>query len=105
MNKPLNLPQALLLLGLLALPVSQLHAQPPQSKEDHDKLFQSIASLDAEMFGAYNKCDLEKLGTFFTEDLEFYHDQTGLSRGRQALVDAVKQNICGKVRRELVEGT
>lgn len=105
MKKSLNLRRALLLLGLLALPVSRLSAQPPQSKEAHDELFRTIASLDAEMFGAYNRCDLEKLGTFFTADLEFYHDQTGLSRGRQALVDAVKQNICGKVRRELVEGT
>jgi hypothetical protein len=105
MTKPLNLRKALLLLCLLALPVARLNAQPPQTKEEHDKLFQTIASLDAEMFGAYNKCDLEKLGTFFTEDLEFYHDQTGLDRGRQSLVDAVKKNICGKVRRELVEGT
>lgn len=105
MKKPMNLPKALLLLGLLSLPVAQLHAQPPQSKEDHDKLLRTISSLDAEMFDAYNKCDLEKLASFFTEDLEFYHDQTGLSRGRQALVDAVKQNICGKVRRELLEGT
>ncbi|MES1242698.1 MAG: nuclear transport factor 2 family protein [Acidobacteriota bacterium] len=105
MKKHLDLPKALLFFCLLALPVIRLHAQPPQSKEEHDKLFQTISSLDAEMFGAYNTCDLEKLGTFFTEDLEFYHDQTGLDRGRQSLVDAVKKNICGKVRRELIEGT
>ena len=97
--------KALLLLCLFALPVAPLHAQPPQSKEEHDALFRTISSLDAEMFDAYNKCDLKKLSSFFTEDLEFYHDQTGLSRGRQALVDAVKQNICGKVRRDLVAGT
>jgi ketosteroid isomerase-like protein len=95
----------LLILPLLAASMTQAHAQPPQSKEDHDKLFQTIEALDAQLFDAYNKCDLEKLGSFFTEDLEFYHDQTGLSRGRQALVDAVKQNICGKVRRDLVKGT
>lgn len=105
MTKPRNLRKALLLLCLLALPAIRLHAQPRPSKEDQEKLFRTISSLDAEMFDAYNKCDLEKIGTFFTEDLEFYHDQTGLSLGRQALVDAVKQNICGKVRRDLVEGT
>lgn len=105
MKNFLNLPKALLFLCLFALSVSRLQAQPPQSKEEHDKLFQTIAKLDAAMFDAYNKCDLEKIGTFFTEDLEFYHDQTGLSLGRQALVDAVKQNICGKVKRELLDGT
>lgn len=57
------------------------------------------------MFDAYNRCDLERFKTFFVEDLEFYHDQTGLSRGRPAMVDAVQQNICGKVRRDLVPGT
>jgi ketosteroid isomerase-like protein len=95
----------LLILPLLAASMTQAHAQPPQSKEDHDKLFKTIEALDAQLFDAYNRCDLEKLGSFFTEDLEFYHDQTGLSRGRQALVDAVKKNICGKVRRDLVAGT
>jgi hypothetical protein len=105
MKTPLSLHKALLLLCLLAVPIARAEAQPPQSKEDHDKLFQTISSLDAELFDAYNKCDLEKLGSYFTEDLEFYHDQTGLSRGRQAMLDSVKQYICGKVRRELVEGT
>ena len=95
----------LLILPLLASSMPQVHAQPPQSKEEHDKLFQTIETLDGQLFDAYNRCDLEKLGSFFTEDLEFYHDQTGLSRGRQAMVDAVKQNICGKVRRDLVAGT
>lgn len=105
MKKNLGLRETLFLLCLLAIPIARADAQPPQSKEDHDKLFQTIEALDAQMFDAYNRCDLEKLGPYFTEDLEFYHDQTGLSRGRQALVDAVKQNICGKVRRDLVAGT
>jgi hypothetical protein len=37
--------------------------------------------------------------------LEFYHDKTGLALGRQALVDGIKNNICGKVTRELVAGS
>jgi len=62
--------------------------------------------LDAEVFDAYNRCDLEKFGSFFTEELEFYHDNGGLTdRTRQSLVESVKKNICGKVRRELVPGT
>jgi hypothetical protein len=54
------------------------------------------------MFDAYNRCDLVTLATFVTDDLEFYHDQTGLARGRQPLVDGVRKNICGKVRRDLI---
>jgi hypothetical protein len=57
------------------------------------------------LFDAYNRCDLEKFGSLLSEDLEFYHDLGGLSVGRQSTVDAVKNNICGKVRRDLVPGT
>ncbi|HEV2843394.1 MAG TPA: nuclear transport factor 2 family protein [Thermoanaerobaculia bacterium] len=103
MKKIFALLSALLLFPLLA--PTRVDAQPRPGKEASDELFRTISSLDAEMFDAYNRCDLEKIGTFFTEDLEFYHDQTGLSRGRQAMVDAVKQNICGKVRRDLEPGT
>ena len=77
------------------------HAQLPTS----DPLFQTVSGLDSALFDAYNKCDLVKLGSMVADDLEFYHDQTGLSVGKQALIDAVKNNICGKVQRELVAGS
>lgn len=105
MKKVFALPNAILLLSLLAASTAHLDAQPQPSKEESDALFRTISALDAELFDAYNRCDVEKLASFFTEDLEFYHDQTGLDRGRQSLVDAVKKNICGKVRRDLEPGT
>jgi len=71
-----------------------------------DELFRTIASLDGEVFDAFNRCDLEKFGSFFTEELEFYHDNGGLTnKTRQSLVESVKENICGKAYRVLVPGT
>jgi len=105
MKKLLALRRALLLLASLVVPLARVNAQPPQSAAAHDELFRTIAALDGELFDAYNRCDLEKFASLLTEDLEFYHDQTGLSRGRQATVDAVKANICGKVHRDLVPGS
>jgi ketosteroid isomerase-like protein len=87
---------------LLAAPLSHLHAQTAAAPE---ALFQTIQSLDTQLFDAYNRCDLDKVGSLLADDLEFYHDKTGLSRGRAALVEGVKNNICGKVTRELVPGT
>ncbi len=84
--------------ALLAMP---LLAQSPKP----DDLERTIAALDTALFDAYNRCDLDKFGSLFAEDLEFYHDQGGLMRGRQATVDAVKNNVCGKARRDLVPGT
>jgi len=86
----------LLLLPLLA------PAQTPAPPAD---LFRTISSLDTAVFDAYNRCDLEKFGSFFPDDLEFYHDQSGLTRTRRSVVEAVRNNICGKVRRELVPGS
>jgi hypothetical protein len=70
-----------------------------------DPLFKTVAGLDTALFDAYNHCDLAKLGGMVSDDLEFYHDKTGLAIGRQPLVDGVKNNICGKVQRELVAGS
>jgi hypothetical protein len=89
--------------GLMLLPVLAV-AQTQQGLPPTDELYKTIAALDATLFDAYNHCNLDKLGSMVSEDLEFYHDQTGLSTGRQSLVDAVRSNICGKVHRELVPG-
>ena len=70
-----------------------------------DELYRAISALDTALFDSYNSCDLEKFKSFFTEDLEFYHDQSGLTVGSQIVTEQVKKNICGKVRRELVAGT
>jgi len=95
----------LFVLPLLAAPAApslQAQAAQPSSR---DALYQTIASLDSALFDAANRCDLEKLGTYFTDDLEFYHDQSGLSVGKQDFLNKSKNNICGKVIRELVPGS
>ena len=77
-----------------------LNGLPPS-----DNLYKTVAALDTELFDAYNSCDLKKLGSLVSDDLEFYHDKTGLAVGRQTFLSAIQQNICGKVHRELVPGT
>ena len=102
MKKPFALPPAFLLAALLAAPLA--HGQA-QTRPAASPLFETIQALDTQLFDAYNRCDLEKFGSMLSDDLEFYHDVGGLSRSRQATVEGVKNNICGKVTRELVPGT
>ena len=73
--------------------------------DDDPTLTRTITSLDAQVFGAYNRCDMDSFATFFTPDVEFYHDKGGVTWNRQAVVDNTRKNICHKVRRELVAGT
>jgi|SRR5215470_11249811 len=97
----------ILAVGLLAfaLPGAAQSVPPLEKIQSQEELDKAIAALDAALFDSYNKCDLEKFSSFFVENVEFYHDQGGVTLGRAALTDSVKKNICGKVTRELVPGT
>jgi hypothetical protein len=70
-----------------------------------DPLYTTVAALDTKLFDAYNQCDLKALGGMVSDDLEFYHDKTGLAVGRATFLDSIQKNICGKVERTLVPGT
>jgi uncharacterized protein DUF4440 len=99
---------ALLSLVLVSGAFVLADAQAVQSLDtirSQEELTQTIAALDKQLFDAFNTCNIEKLGTFVTDDLEFYHDKTGLAVGKQPFLDAIKKNICGKVTRELVQGS
>lgn len=70
----------------------------------------TVRALDTALFGAYNHCadpaELAKFDTFFTTDVEFWHDQPNASTfGLPALSAAIQQHICGKVTRQLLPGT
>src|SRR5690606_27200668 len=69
------------------------------------QLYKTVVHMDSILFRAYNECDMAIQADIFDEDLEFYHDQGGLSTDKEALLESIKRNICGKVTRELVEGS
>lgn len=81
-------------------------AQPLEGIQSQAELEKVLAALDAALFDSYNTCDLEKSAGFFSEDVEFYHDQSGPMVGRDKLIETLKKNICGAdIRRELVPGS
>ena len=94
-----SLTKKLLLLILLSGYITAF-AQNGQSK-----LFETMQALDTQLFDAANHCDYEKLTAMVDESLEFYHDQGGLTLGKQLFLDSIKNNTCGMMIRELVPGT
>ena len=70
-----------------------------------DELRDKIKALDAAVFKAFNECDMQAFATFFTPDIEFYHDLGGVTWSRTEIIANSQKNICGKVRRELVENS
>jgi len=77
---------------------------PAQETTDSD-LYRTVLALDASYFTAYNSCDMETQADLLSEDLEFYHDMGGLSTSKADILKSIEANICGKVTRELVEGS
>jgi ketosteroid isomerase-like protein len=99
------MPLVSVLLSVLMVSAVQVEAQTPKRETAPAELTRTITSLDSALFDSYNRCDLEKFATFWSDDVEFYHDQSGLMVGAQNLTEAIRKNICGKVRRDLVPGT
>ena len=42
------------------------------------QLFEKVAKLDSSLFAAYNSKNLDLMKTYFTKDLEWYQDNSGL---------------------------
>jgi ketosteroid isomerase-like protein len=104
-----------LLLAFFVMSISLANAQgqsgaaaaplPLDKITNQAELDKTISALDAALFDSYNRCDLQKFESFFVDDVEFYHDQGGVTLGKAALTESVRKNICGQTTRELVPGT
>ncbi len=68
-------------------------------------LYKTLKAMDEKYFTAYNNCDMKTQAEIIAEDVEFYHDQGGLSTSKTEILESIEKNICGKVTRELVEGS
>lgn len=93
---------ALLIFTLTAAHGAQALAQDKARQPPAEELARTLAAQDAALFDSFNRCEFEKFAAFFVEDVEFYHDKGGVTLSRKAVVESVRNNICGKVRREAV---
>ncbi len=97
---------------ILIITYSACFAQKKALKEteykyvpDNLELYNTIVAMDSTFFQAYNTCNLDKQAAIYSDNIEFYHDKGGLMTIKQDLIDGTKNNIFGKVTRELVKGS
>lgn len=76
-----------------------------QDSPDEAALTLTIAALDAKVFDAYNRCDLNEFARYFSPKVEFYHDKAGATFDRETVIASTRKYICHKVRRELLPAT
>ena len=75
-------------------------AQTPDAERE-------VRAADAAFWRAYNACDMPAIGALLTEDVEFYHDRTGLTKTRTGVVDSLRNGPCAtpdmRLRREVID--
>lgn len=94
--------------GCLMIPLihlAQAEYPIPEYEPVDAALHAEIARMDSVYFHAYNTCDMETQRAMYAEDIEFYHDLGGLATDKEAILQALKENICDKVTRHIIPGT
>lgn len=82
----------------------QINAQVNEESE----LFKTLKANDSLLFEiSFNKCQLNAIDGIMANDLEFYHDQGGVTNSKAQFMEIMKTGICNpnnktKSRRELV---
>lgn len=91
----------------ITLIISQLHLRGQSTAST--AIEREILALDSLLFDeAFNRCNLSVLENILATDLEFYHDQSGITYGRSAFIEGLRNNICSidyRPERRLVENS
>ena len=88
----------LVLITLAAISAARANDSPSALRAE-------ILGKDAEMFDAFNNCEGDRFGRFLAGDVEFYHDEDGVIRDPNTLIQAVNTSICGNFTRQAIQHT
>lgn len=97
---------AIVVLATLAGPVSRPVLAAAKAAPPIDPLLETVRGLDRTLFDTFNAHQLEPMMASFAEDIEFYHDKSGLET--YAVVKAGFEKMFANLpdmHRELVPGT
>lgn len=68
-----------------------INAQVEKSSE----LFKILQENDRLLFEeGFNKCDISQFEKLISEDMEFYHDQSGIINSKEQFLENTKNNLC-----------
>lgn len=65
-------------------------------------LFDTLQAKDEMMFAqGFDKCDLQITAALMTDDVEFYHDQGGVDKGKNAFLETMQKGLCRSGQNEI----
>jgi Domain of unknown function (DUF4440) len=97
------------LFGLMSNAVAHAGEKATPIPATAEVLLTKISALDSAAFDAFNHCSepgqLKKHAGYFAKNVEFYHDTGGVTWDRKTMLANTAKFVCGKFRRELIEGS
>jgi len=73
------------------------------------QLTEKMLALDTALFNSFNKCEdeleLSKHASYFDPNVEFYHDNGGVTWDRKKMIENTEKYACGNFTRELIPET
>lgn len=66
-----------------------------------DSLETTVLQRDKQFWQAYNTCNVSEIRNYFTNDMEFYHDKSGLTSSLETFMKSISDNLCKANRPEL----
>ena len=69
------------------------------------EIYKEIVQMDSVFFSAYNKCDLKKQESIYSDEIEFFHDKSGLMTSKKEILNSTEKFICNKVTRKVHKET
>ncbi|HEY6504434.1 MAG TPA: nuclear transport factor 2 family protein [Chitinophagaceae bacterium] len=95
-----------LLPAVFIIAMNNSNAQVKQDSLANQDLYGEIAYMDSILFNAFNTRNIEQFKSFFTTDLEFFHDKEGLTNYDHTIEfmkSVSEQN--NQLRRDIVKGS
>ena len=82
---------------------------PMAQVEENSELYQTLRAKDSLLFNVgFNTCDISQFEALVSEDMEFYHDQSGITNSKADFIAGTENGLCKlpyQARRYLVEGS
>ena len=82
-----------------------------QSQNNSKQELEAIITYhDSIFWKGFNTCNLKILKDYVSDDLEFYHDKDGLTKGAKTFLKISEKNLCSsknnwRLRREAIQGS
>lgn len=76
---------------VLILVVFCIHLHHALAQTPPDSVTAIILHLGSSFWNAYNECDTNAIKNYFTENVEFYHDNGGVTLGASALTRSLSK--------------